>query len=231
MTETPLIESFDLELRLREALAAHSSASIRPVGSVRLLGDLHLKALTPGISLELAGAKGRDQVPDPGRMVMVSLLVGEQVLSFEARVLASQAKGYQPAPILVAWPLRGELRRRMDIRVATPDLPSLCASIVAEGRSFKAQVLNLTETGLGLGLVEQVMLGLHTQVEVSTQLPGCEAFQATGSVRHVEWIDGDALPTRIGLVLGCMTDQAREAMRAFIQVRRTDRSENLRQGN
>jgi len=75
------------------------------------------------------------------------------------------------------------------------------------------------------------MLGLHAQVEVSTQLPGYEAFQATGSVRHVEWIDGDALPTRIGLVLGCMTDQAREAMRAFIQVRRTDRSENLRQGN
>ena len=114
--------------------------------------------------------------------------------------------------------------------MATPDLEPLEATVAYGAWKLQGQLLNLTETGMGLGLRERVAIGLHAHVEVTAvlPLPGGQPFQATGEVRHVEFVAEEAMPTRLGLVLGCMTDATREALRSFIQARRADRSEVLR---
>lgn len=217
-----------LQACLEEALRTQTPASLRPVGSVRLLGDLRLASLEPGRELCLGGFKRREQPPTPGTEVAVSLLVGEAVLCFEARLRSAQG---HPPLLHLEWPATAELRERKAVRVGTPDLPPLFARVRIGERCVDAEVLNLTETGLGLGFMEVLDLGIHHQLEIETELPGPVKFMAIGSVRHVEVAEDNALPTRVGLVLGCMTDGAREALRRFIQARRTDRSEELRHGN
>lgn len=224
-----------LEL-VQQARKMSAPASIRAVGSVRLLGDLHISGLEPGVAVHLSGAKRRDQVPPKGTPVTVSILLGDEVLSIQSRlleaILADESDTLFPPVLRVDWPSsQVEVRIRGDVRVATPDLPPLSATLEIKDRTYAAKLLNLTETGMGLGLAEQVMVDLHTQVEVETELPGGLRIRTTGNVRHLEWLDNDPVPTRLGLVLGCMTDSTREALRRFIQARRTDRSDKLRGGH
>lgn len=228
MNDATLLDPTRLEACLAQALLAQAPASLRPVGSVRLLGDLHLVALEAGRGLSLGGVKRREQLPVAGTEVTVSLLVGDAVLGFQVQLLGAEG---HPALLRLAWPTTAEIRERKEVRVGTPDLPPLYARVRLGQDCFDAEVLNLTETGLGLGFNRVLSVGIHDQLEVETELPGPTKFLAIGSVRHVEVMEEDALPTRVGLVLGCMTDGAREALRRFIQARRTDRSENLRQGN
>ena len=224
-----------LEL-VQKARAINAPASVRAVGSVRLLGDLHISGMEPGVAVHLSGAKRRDQVPAKGTAVTVSILLGDEVLCIQSHlldaILADESDTLFPPVLRVEWPAsQVEVRMRGDVRVATPDLPPLGATLEIAGRTYAAKLLNLTETGMGLGLTEQVMVDLHAQVEMETELPGGIRIRTTGNVRHLEWLDEDPLPTRLGLVLGCMTDETRETLRRFIQARRTDRSEKLRIGH
>lgn len=236
MSESRDLHRDELLELLQKAREASASASVRAIGSVRLLGDLHISGLEPGVAVHVSGAKRRDQLPAKGTAVAVSILLGEEVLSIQTRlldaILADESDTLFPPVLRLEWPsTRIEVRKRGDVRVATPDLPPLSATLEIGDRVYPAKLLNLTETGMGLGLAEQIMVDLHTQVEVETELPGGFRIRTTGNVRHLEWLDEDPVPTRLGLVLGCMTDATREALRRFIQARRTDRSENLRTGH
>jgi hypothetical protein len=233
MSEFRNLSQQEIESLLQRARASRASASIRAVGSVRLLGDLHISGFEIGASVQLSGAKHRDQLPPKGMVVAVSVLLGEEIFSLQTRmlepILAGESDTLFPPVLRVDWPqAQMEVHCRGDVRVATPDLPPLDATLEFKDRVFPAKLLNLTETGMGLGLTERLRVDLHAQVEVETELPGGIKLRTTGNVRHLEWLDEDALPTRLGLVLGCMTDQTREALRRFIQARRTDRSENMR---
>jgi hypothetical protein len=112
--------------------------------------------------------------------------------------------------------------------VATPDLPSLEAVLITGGRRISARLLNLTETGMGLGLRDPTPLAIHSAVVVETHLPGGTPFKTSGEVRHSEVLADDPLPGRVGLVLGDIGPECREALRRFVQARRMDRSATLR---
>ena len=220
---------------LRSAQESHATVSIRPFGGVRIQGDLQVKGLEPGLAIHLGGLKRRDQVDPRGTAVAVTILVGEEVLTFRTQLLdpiiATEGDTLFPPVLRVAWPSQGiQIHRRRILRVATPDLEPREATVAYGAWKLQGQLLNLTETGMGLGLRERVAIGLHAHVEVTAvlPLPGGQPFQATGEVRHVEFVAEEAMPTRLGLVLGCMTDATREALRSFIQARRADRSEVLR---
>jgi len=236
MSEFRNLNPKEMEAILQQAKASKAPASIRAVGSVRLLGDLHISGFETGAAVHLSGAKHRDQLPPKGTAVAVSILLGEEILSLQSNlldpILAEDSDTLYPPILRVDWPqAQMEVHRRGDVRVATPDLPPLKATLEFKDRSYSAKLLNLTETGMGLGLTEHLLVDLHAQVEVETELPGGIVVRTTGNVRHLEWLDEDPVPTRLGLVLGCMTDQTREALRRFIQARRTDRSEKLRNGH
>lgn len=223
----------EMENLLAQAKASRAPASIRAVGGVRLLGDLHLSGFEIGGSLQFSGAKHRDLVPAKGTMVVVSVLLGEEIYALQTRMLGPvtpvEPDSLYPPAVRVDWPqAQMEVHCRGDVRVATLDLPPLTATLVFKDRVYAAKLLNLTETGMGLGLTERLLIDLHAQVEVETELPGGVTLRTTGNVRHLELLDEDPLPTRLGLVLGCMTDQTRESLRRFIQARRTDRSEKMR---
>lgn len=236
MTQPREMNGNELEALLREAKEARAPASIRAVGSPRMLGDLQVRGLEPGRAIHLMGAKRRDQFPPSGTDVMLSLLVGDEVISAHTMLLdpivSNEGDTLFPPILRVAWPTQAiETHRRHDVRVATPDLPPLKAILEVEGRRIEAHLLNLTETGMGIGLAERLSLGLRAQVEVEAELPGGAIIRSTGEVRHAEMVESEPLPMRLGLVLGCMTDQTRESLRRFIQARRTDRSEELRKAH
>lgn len=220
---------------LQKARESRAPASIRAVGSVRLLGDLRIAGFEQGVAIHLNGAKRRDQLPPKGTPVALSVLLGEEIFSLQGRlldpILAEESDTLYPPVLRVTWPqAQVEVHRRGDVRVATLDLPPLQATLDYKDRSYPAKLLNLTETGMGLGIAEPLLVDLHAQVEVETELPGGVRIRTTGNVRHLEWLDEDPVPTRLGIVLGCMTEQNRESLRRFIQARRTDRSENIRAG-
>lgn len=236
MSEFRNLSPKELESIFQQGRTSRAPASIRAVGSVRLLGDLHISGYEAGASVQLSGAKRRDQLPPRGAPVAVSLLLGDEIYSLQTRllepILADESDTLFPPVLRIEWPQGPvEVHRRENLRVATPDLPPLVATLDYKEKTYPAKLLNLTETGMGLGLTEPLLLDLHAQVEVETELPGGIRLRTTGNVRHLEWLDENPLPTRLGLILGCMTDQNREALRRFIQARRTDRSENLRNGN
>lgn len=236
MSDFRNLSQTEMAALLQEARESRAPASIRAVGSVRLLGDLHISGFEAGLNVQLSGAKHRDQLPPRGTAVAVSILLGEEILSLQCNlqepILAGDSDTLYPPILRVDWPKpQVEVHRRGDVRVATPDLPPLVATLAYKDRTYPAKLLNLTETGMGLGLSERLLVDLHAQVEVETELPGGIQLRTTGNVRHLEWLDEDPIPTRLGLVLGCMTDQTREALRRFIQARRTDRSEKLRNGH
>lgn len=235
MTPERNLNESDLAALLQRARESSAPASIRAVGSVRLLGDLRVNGLEGGRALHLGGVRRRDQLLPPGTPVTLSLVMGDEVYALQSSLLepiVSPDGDTQVPPILrLAWPLpQIEVHRRAQVRVGTPDLPPLQARIVHEGQPLEAELLNLTETGVGLGLRVPLMVDLHARVALETRLPGGQVIQAVGEVRHLEWLEGDRLPTRLGLVLGDMDHGHQEALRRFIQARRTVRSEALRQG-
>ncbi|HQL48219.1 MAG: PilZ domain protein [Acidobacteria bacterium ADurb.Bin340] len=235
MTPERTLTDSDLAALLQRAREASAPASIRAVGSVRLLGDLRVNGLEPGRALHLGGVRRRDQLLPLETPVTLSLVMGDEVFALQSRLIEpilSPVGDTQVPPILrLAWPSpRIEVHRRSQVRVGTPDLPPLQARIFHQGQHLDAEMLNLTETGVGLGLTVPLMLEPHTLVDLETRLPGGQILRVVGEVRHLEWLEGDRLPTRVGLVLGAMEEAHREALRRFIQVRRTVRSESLRQG-
>jgi hypothetical protein len=135
-----------------------------------------------------------------------------------------------PRTLRAAWPiLPPERHHRDEVRVATPDLPPLGATLVVQGRRIAAKLLNLTETGLGLGLKQAPPCPLAGKVGVETRLPGGTALAMVGEVRHSGQLPDDPLPYRVGLVLRDLSAEAQESLRGMIQARRTIRSEAIRE--
>ena len=221
-----------LEAILKRAKKSGTSASLRAEGAVRMLGHLHVRGLETGTAIQLEGAKLRDVFPPAGTAVTLTLIQGDEVISIRTHLLEPILTEQEPkqAPVLqAAWPTEPlEIHPRREVRVATPDLPPLEASITWQGRQFQAKLLNLTDMGIGLGFKDVLAFQYHDQVEVVTDLPGSTALTMFGDVRHAEALDGDELPTRVGLVLVDLPPDTRETLQRFIQARRMDRSFSIR---
>jgi hypothetical protein len=235
MSELRTLTETELVALLGEASATQAAASLRPDGTVRMLGQLRVGALEPGQALQLHGAKHRDQLPAAEAPVTLSLILGDQAISIHTRMLAPVAVPAQdpvPAPVLrVAWPSQAlEFHHREEVRVASVDLPSLEATLVYQGQHHWAEILNLTELGLGLGLRDNLRFQPHDRVAVITALPGGQPFQLTAEVRHFECLEEDPLPVRVGLILLATPSGVREDLRRLIQARRMFFSQDLREG-
>jgi c-di-GMP-binding flagellar brake protein YcgR len=224
------LSDHDIQTLLLSAQDQHAPASLRAHGSHRMLGDLQVKGLEPGTALLIAGAKRRDLLPEAGTHMTLTLLMGDDVVSFDTPFLAPLETGSDLAPILrVGWPSEGIQRHpRRQIRVAAPQQVPLEAKVRLDRRELPGLLLNLTEAGLGLAVKEVLLLEFHTQVDVETALPDGSPFHCEGEVRHFTHLEDDAYPTRFGLSILKATETDLENLRTFIQLRRTDRSETLR---
>jgi c-di-GMP-binding flagellar brake protein YcgR len=231
MTERPLDDK-QLETILKKAKKAGTSASLRAEGAVKMLGHLHVRSLETGTAIQLEGAKLRDILPEPGTPVTLTLVQGDEVITIRTRLLEPitlEDAGVQPPVLQAAWPTEPlEIHPRRAVRVATPDLPPLEATIHWQGQTYTAKLLNLTDMGMGLGLRDVLAFGYHDQVEVVTDLPGAASLTVHGDVRHSEALADDELPTRVGLVLVDLPPDTRETLQRFIQARRMDRSTRMR---
>ncbi|MGA2079842.1 MAG: PilZ domain-containing protein [Holophaga sp.] len=216
----------DLERLLERIQEARCAASMRVDGTARMLGHLQLRGLEPGVALRLHGAKRRDALPPAGTPVTLSFLLDQEVVCIHTVLLDH----LPPRTLRAAWPVsKPERHHRDEVRVATPDLPPLGATLVVQGRRIAAKLLNLTETGLGLGLKQPPPCPLKGEVAVETRLPGGTALAMVGEVRHSGQLPEDPLPYRVGLVLRGLSAEAQETLRAMIQARRTIRSEAIRE--
>jgi c-di-GMP-binding flagellar brake protein YcgR len=177
--------------------------------------------------LLLKGAKPRDQHPPVGAVLTLSLLLGEQSYALRTTMKEITSSLGEAGPLIrVAWPTQIlERHHREDLRVASPGMPALDAQVSIGGERFSAKLLNLSETGIGLGFAKSFPLVLRAHVDVQTLLPGDIPFQITGEVRHLEILDDETLPLRVGIVMGSMEGHSRERMRRFIQAKRTLLSE------
>lgn len=224
----------ELEDLLRRAIDLRAPATLRVEGTNRLYGDLRVAGMRGGLDLRLAGAKRRDLLPVPGTKAALSLVIGDEVLSAPTMVLEPQEDTDLPGapPLLrLSWPgPEIAFHHRAGIRVAAPSQTPLLAELEANGGVWQARILNLTETGLGLGLAHALPLEAFSIVEVRTELPGAGPLRAVAEVRHVTLLDDEALPTRIGLVVKDAAPEDLDALYRFVQMRRADRSENLRAG-
>jgi len=233
MAEPRRLDELDLGTLLKRVKEFHCPASLRAEGSTRMLGQLQLLRLEDGLAFLLVGAKSRDVLPPAGTPVTVSFLLAEGVVAIRTVLLEHEpAQAGEPAqPLLrAAWPTRPvEFHRRDEVRVATPELPPLEATLVAGGQRFAAMLLNLTETGMGLGLAQPLPFPLQGQVAVETLLPGGVPLRLVGDVRHSECLEDDPLPVRVGLVLMELPAETREQLRRMIQARRIIRSEAIRE--
>ncbi len=235
MTSERILTDNELTELMQRARTTQALASIRAVGSIRLLGDLRVNGLEVGKALHLGGVRRRDQLLPPGTPVALSLVLGEDIWTLRSRllnpILSPDGDTLVPPVLRLAWPSPDvEVHRRSQVRVGTPDLPPLPARLLHRGRSVEVELLNLTEVGVGVGSVEALDILPSDEIELETTLPGGHAFRAKGEVRHRQWLEGDRLPTRLGLVLRDMEETHRETLRRFVQARRTLRSEALRQG-
>ena len=221
-----------LETILDKARAAGASTSLRVEGAVRMLGHLHVRSFVPGVVIQLEGAKLRDVLPPSGTAVTLTLILDQEVITLRTRLLEPFLSAREPklAPVLqAAWPTEPlEIHPRREVRVATPDLPPLEATIRWQGQHLEAKLLNLTDMGMGLGFKDLLSFQYHDLVEVVTCLPGSTLLTVNGDVRHAEALAGDELPTRVGLVLVDLPPETRETLQSFIQARRMDRSFSLR---
>ena len=221
----------DLEALLQEAVVLKAAASLRAQDSVRMLGQLRVTRVEPLTAVWLEGAKHRDHLPPAGTPVILSLILGDRAVACPTRMLASVEDEPHPPMLRTAWPSQPlEFHKREEVRVANPALPPLEASLLHRGRRLPVKVLNLTEMGLGLGLADLETFQQHERIEVETQLPGGALFQALGEVRHFEILDGDPLPTRVGLVLLDVPQAIQDSLRSLIQARRMYLSQDLREG-
>ena len=230
MSESRTLNEPDLEALLRSAMASQASASLRADGSVWMLGQLRVQGLEPGVAIHLLGAKRRDQLPPEGTEVTLSMLLGDDAIAIHT-VMLKPLEDIQDAPLLrTAWPTQSlEYRRREEVRVAYSALRPLCATLLHQGRRLEAKVLNLTETGMGLGLMVKASFNPQDRVEVETCLPGGTPFRVTGDVRHCEFLDDLAMPMRMGLILVDVPPEIRESLHRLIQARRMYYTQNLRE--
>ena len=234
MSEPIFPSDEELETMLREAKDLKASVSLRAMGTNRMMGDLRLAGIEPGIAMHLVGAKRRDQLPEQGTMLTLSIILGDQVVSLDSPVLAplvaSEGDTLFPPIMRIAWPTRGiELKRRRDMRMASADQEPLAGTLKALDQSWEVKVLNLTETGMGLALPATANFPLRQKVQVQTTLPGGALFSCHGEIRHLMHMEGDPLPTRAGVVFWGQPGEGQDALRRFIQGRRTDRSQSLRE--
>lgn len=222
--------NMELDALLKAAVRVAAPASLRESGSLRMLGDLQLHAMEPGQCLVLKGAKRRDQHPRAGTVLTLSLLLGGECYALRTTMLEPTSSPEETGPLVrVTWPTEIlERHRREDLAVASPGLPALDAQVSVGGRLYPAKLLNLSETGLGLGFPQSFPLVLRAHLDVQTFLPGGIPFQITGEVRHMEILEGESLPMRVGVVMGSMEGASREGMRRFIQAKRTVYSDMLR---
>ena len=214
---------------LQEALETLAPASFRPDGSTRLLGDLHLSALEPGESLTLAGAHRRDRLPAPGTAGVLSILIGQELLSLSLEILSILRCEDGTHQLRLGWPLDAHLHRRADIRVAAPAQTPLRATVTLGDQRLDALLVNLTETGVGLAFPGVLMVELHAHLELEAMLPGGIPLHCPGEVCHLTVLEGAEYPTRLGVVLHPRAEADLEPMRRFIQARRMDRSQSFRQ--
>ena len=232
MSELRRMNQRELEILLGKVKVARCSVSLRLAGSARMLGQLQVRGLESGVAIQLGGIKQRELLPPAGTRVMLSLLLDEEVVSMDTVLLEPLADGGGRQRLRVlraAWPVdQLEFHHRDDVRVATPDLPPLGASLILEGQRYPAKLLNLTETGLGLGLKKAPPFPLQGEMQVDTQLPGGAMLHLVGDVRHSGRLEGDPLPVRVGLVLLGLPAEVRESLRRMIQARRIIRSEAIR---
>lgn len=226
MSETRPLNDLELGAILARARGAHGAVSLRVDGTARMLGDLRVGPVEPGTAIQLEGAKRRDRLPAPGSAVTVSFLLAEEVVSLHTLLLEPRSQ----RTLRAAWPqLPLERHRRDDVRVATPDLPPLGATLVVDGQRYGAKLLNLTETGMGLGLKNLPPAPVEGEVEVETLLPGGVPVRMRGEVRHCGYLHEDPLPHRVGLVLQALAPEVQEALHRLIQARRTILSESIRE--
>jgi hypothetical protein len=223
----------ELEDLLRRAMDTRAPATLRLEGSNRILGDLRIAGMRSGLDLRVAGAKRRDALPPAGTKAALSLVVGEEVLSAPTQFMEPQASDADEpglGPVLrLRWPgPEIAFHHRAGIRVAAPSQTPLKAELEANGGVWQARIMNLTETGLGLGLAATLPLEAFSIVEVRTELPGAGPLRAVAEVRHVTLLDDEALPTRIGLVVKDAAPEDLDALYRFVQMRRADRSETMR---
>ncbi len=223
----------EIETMLREAKALRASVSLRAQGTNRIMGDLKFSGVEPGVALHVSGAKRRDQLPVEGTAVTLSIILGDQVVTLDSTVaaplVASEGDTMFPPVLRIAWPTQGlELKRRRDMRVAAADQTPLVGTLRTSEQAWEVKVLNLTETGMGLALPDNANLPLRQRVVVETTLPNGAFFSTHGEIRHLMHMEGDTLPTRVGVVFWGLPGEGHEALRRFIQDRRTDRSESLR---
>ncbi|WP_148300529.1 hypothetical protein [Holophaga foetida] len=220
----------ELDALLKAAVRVASPASLRESGSLRMLGDLQLHAMEHGQWLLFKGAKRRDQHPPVGAVLTLSLLLGDEAYSLRTTMLEPTSSREETGPLVrVTWPTQIlERHRREDLKVASPGLRALDAQVGVGGRLYPAKLLSLTETGIGLGFPQSFPLVLRAHLDVQTFLPGGIPFEITGEVRHMEILEGESLPLRVGVVMGSMEGVDRERMRRFIQARRTMLSEMSR---
>ena len=232
MTHQLPMDDHQLEALLEKARASGTSASLRVEGAVKMFGHLHVRSLETGTAIQLEGAKLRDILPPAGTPVTLSLILGDEVIGIRTRMLEPIVLEHEPkgAPVLqAAWPTEPlEIHPRRAVRVATPDLPPLEATILWHGRKLEGKLLNLTDMGMGLGFYDLLTFQYHDQLEVITNLPGSEELKVSGDVRHSEALEGDELQTRVGLVLMDLPPETRETLQRFIQARRMDRSFSIR---
>jgi hypothetical protein len=220
-----------LEQFLIQARHTKAMASLRLQGTPsRLLGDLHVHGFRPGSVLELSGLHARDAVPGDGVAVTLTILLGEEVLTLESLLLTPQAEAGGGTLLRLDWPQEpARLHHRRDMRVAGPDQSPVNAKVGLAGRHHDALLVNLTETGVGLAFQEPLMVELHAAVEIDAELPDGAILHCPGEVRHLTYLEGQDYPTRLGVVLSPQPDTDLEPIHRFIQTRRTDRSQSLRQ--
>jgi hypothetical protein len=233
MSRLRTVNQEDLGTLLNQLCAGKGCGSMRMDGSNRLLGQLQVRGLEPGIAIQLSGAKGRDHLPPAGTAVTLSFMLNqEEVVSIRTVLLEPlTVPGRQrPRVLRAAWPtLPLEWHHRDEVRVATPDLPPLQATLLVAGQRIPAELLNLTETGLGLGLRQAPPFPLQGEMQVDTLLPGGLVLHLVGEVRHTGHLDHDPLPVRVGLVLNDQPQEVREVLRRMIQARRAILSEAIRE--
>ena len=220
-----VLEQFLIQARLTKAVA-----SLRLQGaSSRLLGDLRIQGFRPGTVLELSGLHARDSVPAEGMPVTLTVLLGDDVLTLESHLLSPSQDKLGNVVLRLGWPHESaRLHHRRDVRVAAPDQLPLKVRVTLGGQQHEALLVNLTETGVGLALEESLLVDLHASVDIDAVLPDGTALHCAAEVRHLNFLEGQEYPTRLGLVLKPEPGTDLEPIHRFIQARRTDRSQSFR---
>lgn len=216
----PVLEQFLIQARFTKAVASlrlHDEHA-------RLLGDLRVRTFRPGAFIELAGLHPRDQVPPQGTGVTLTVLLGDEVLTLDATLLAPRHRE-SGTMLRLEWPREHTaLHRRRDMRAAGPDQSPLQASVTVGGRCLEARLVNLTEASVGLAFEESLQVDLHERVEIAATLPDGGSLCCPAEVRHLTYLEGQPFPTRLGVVLTPEPGCDLEPVHRFIQARRTDRS-------